>query len=162
LVHEVGSAPKIFERAIATLKPDRVALEKAAKEEFISAVDLADYLASTRKVEFRKLYHVIGKAVGEDRAGGNFDLQTLNAVLLEAGIRPPLTTTELKEVTDPKLAVNRRKSLGGPALKDVREQAAELTRLASECARQVSQHEKQVEKSKNKLQEAIVAPRKNA
>ncbi|MBI3736546.1 argininosuccinate lyase, partial [Candidatus Sumerlaeota bacterium] len=115
LVWEVGAAPKIFERAVATMKVNAQELERTASEEFVSAVDLADHLALSRKIEFRRLYHLIGEAVTRDRNAGAFKLDTLNELLAREGIHPPLTAAELAEVTHPKSALHKRSSLGGPS-----------------------------------------------
>ncbi len=154
-VSEVGSAPALFARVIETLKPNRVALEDAAREEFISAVDLADHLAATRKIEFRRLYHLIGETVRRDRSSGQFKLETINALLAREEIHPPLTGAELKEFVDPKLAVKRRQSLGSPAPDQTLRQADQLFTGATGDLRWVALRRGVIEKSQKLLREAI-------
>lgn len=155
LVEEAAPAPDIFARAIASLRIDREGLAKTASEEFVSAVDLADYVASSRNVEFRRLYHVVGEAVMRDLDAGSFSLDTVNALLKEARIGPPLTREELRSISDPSKAVRARRSLGGPSPDDVAAHARELRSACSEADRWVASKRRALERADTRLRETI-------
>ena len=155
LVDEVGVAPELFGRVMATIRPDLPALAATAREEFITTADLADMIASTRSVEFRRVYHAVGAAVEEDRDRGAVQLETINALLKKAKIEPPLTEAELKGATDPRLAVAARRSAGGPSPDDTSGQAADLRRLAGESRRWAEQRRRAIVKAGVRLEETI-------
>lgn len=155
LVEEAAPAPDLFARVVATLRVDRAALKRTASEEFVAAVDLADGLAASRGVEFRRLYHIVGEAVMRDLDAGTFDLATVNALLAEAGVKPPLTAAELRSIVDPVSAVRRRRSLGGPSPSDVTAQAAELRAAAARAARWVAARRRALDAADRKLHELI-------
>lgn len=155
LVDEVGDAPQIFARAVATMTPDVDRLKASASADFIGAVDLADFIAASRGVEFRRLYHIIGEAVVTDETAGEpkgqFRRDTINALLAKAKIAPPLTPKEWKDATDPRRAIERRQSLGSPAPNQVQAQASELKRAANSAAKWTKQRRDALESAKGKL-----------
>lgn len=155
LVDEVGAAPEVFARALATLKPDEAALARTATEEFIAAVDLADHLASSRGAEFRRVYHLVSEAVSKDRSAGVFRLETVNTLLAREDIHPPLSAAELRDLVDPIRALARRRSLGGPAPADVESQAERLSELAAETRVWSADRLKAIQRAEKKLAETI-------
>lgn len=155
LVDEVGEAPRVFARVMETLKPKGAELEKTAHEEFVSAVDLADHLAASRKVEFRRIYHVVGRSVAADLQAGVFRLETVNAMLEAEKIHPPMTAGELKQVTEPKTGVFQRKSIGSPNPVDTAAQAKDLGKLAVEARGWCGQKRKGLTKAEGQLRDAI-------
>jgi argininosuccinate lyase len=155
LVEEVGGAPDLFARVVATMRVDRDGLKRTASEEFVSAVDLADHVAATRGVEFRRLYHIVGEAVMRDLDAGRFDLGTVNALLKEAGVKPPMTEEEFRKVADPAKAVMNRRSLGSPAPADVAAQARELKKAAVTAERWVTARRRKLDAADRKLREQV-------
>lgn len=155
LVDEAGVAPRLFERAIATLRPNRSALAKTAGEDFVGAVDLADRIASSRGVPFRRLYHVIGRAVETDREAGGFKLETLNKLLKAERIAPPLTPAEFKSMSDPRLCIAARQSEGGPSPVSLRSQASELRAIASDGRRWAKQRRAALDRADRQLKAVI-------
>lgn len=155
LVEEVGGAPELFSRVVATMRVDREGLKRTASEEFVSAVDLADHVAASRGVEFRRLYHIVGEAVMRDLDAGRFDLETVNALLKEAGVKPPLTEAEFRKIADPAKAVMNRRSLGSPSPADVAAQSKELKRAAGTAQRWVSARRRALDAADRKLREQV-------
>jgi argininosuccinate lyase len=155
LVEEALPAPDLFARVIATLRPDREALQRTASEEFVAAVDLADFLSNSRGVEFRRIYHVVGEAVMLDLEAGQFRLDTVNRLLRQARIDPPLTAGELRSVVDPVAAVRGRRSLGGPEPKEVEAQARELRTAAGRAERWVAARRRALESADRRLSTLI-------
>jgi argininosuccinate lyase len=142
--HEVGEAPELFAEAIEGLDIDRRALARAAAEGFSLAADLADRLAETRRLPFRRAYGLVAEAVAQDREKGRLTHGTLSAILRREKISPALDEKELADALDPKRAVARRASLGGPAPDDVRRQARDLTAEAASAERFARTHRRRL------------------
>jgi argininosuccinate lyase len=146
LVDEVGVAPEVFAEAIAGISVDTPALKKAATDGFALAADFADLLAHTRRLPFRKTYHVVAEAVATDEKNtenpGWLRLATVNAILTREKIKPLLTQAELDAAGDPAHVLAARNSQGGPAPDDVKAQAAELLQAAKTAQRWTAAHRK--------------------
>jgi argininosuccinate lyase len=135
ILEEVGEAPEVFMEVIKGMAINRIRLKSLAVEGFSLSADLADHLARTRKVPFRKAYHVVGKAVSMDHGESWFRLESLNRILKREKIRPLMNQAELTAAGDPGRALSQRTSEGSPAPDDVRSQATELNTCASRLER---------------------------
>lgn len=130
LLWEVGEAPELFAEVLGALEVDAEACRRAAVEGFSVAADLADHLARTRGMPFRRAYHLVAECVRADEAAGGLMRETVNAVLGREGIEPPLDADEATGVLEASRAIGRRVSAGGPAPDDVRAQAVDLSAAA--------------------------------
>lgn len=126
VLDEVGEAPELFAEAVAALEVDKAALAESAAEGFSLAADLADRLAHTRQIPFRKAYHIVAEAVSRDEAHGWITPDTLNEILARERIAPLFGASEIAEAGDPARAIEERASFGGPQAECVREQAHAL------------------------------------
>ncbi|MFH0794628.1 MAG: argininosuccinate lyase, partial [bacterium] len=63
LFHESGMTPRIFAGVVGTLKVHREKMRGEATKDFINAVDVADYVAQSRRLPFRKSYKAVAEAV---------------------------------------------------------------------------------------------------
>jgi argininosuccinate lyase len=99
----------------------RAALSKG----FITATDLADWLVRTLRMPFRRAHHVTGRLVkmAEDKGCGLEDLSLAEMQEAEPGI-----TGDVFTVLGVDNSVRSRKSYGGTAPDNVRQQAAEARR----------------------------------
>lgn len=104
--------------AIATCRFNTERLEQALEAGHVCATDLADLLV-TQGVPFREAHHVVGALVRVAEQRG-VQLGELNAQEL-ASAHPVLATLDVSSALDPRLAVERRALVGGPALSRVRE-----------------------------------------
>jgi argininosuccinate lyase len=98
--------------AIATATFHRPALEGALERGHLCATDLADYLV-TKGMPFRKAHHVVGALVAEAEAR-SVQLGELPKDVLVAA-HPSLAEDGVRSALDPKMAVERRTVVGGPA-----------------------------------------------
>ncbi len=104
---------------VGDMKPNAVALEKAAATGFSTATDLADWLVRELDLPFREAHHVTGALVAEAEKRG-CDLADLPLDALQdvhAGI-----TEGVYEVLSVEKAVASRRSYGGTSPSEVREQ----------------------------------------
>ena len=121
-VDTVKACLGVFAPMIAsmTARTDRMA--KAAKEGYINATDLADYLAK-KGLPFREAYRIVGEIVRDATQKGvtleEIPLETYQAI-------SPLFDADLYEAIDLNTCVNKRTSEGGTAVSSVEKQLASI------------------------------------
>ncbi|NUK30639.1 argininosuccinate lyase [Parageobacillus sp. VR-IP] len=111
----IGSL-KIFAGMIETMKVNVDVMEKATKQDFSNATELADYLAN-KGVPFREAHEIVGKLVLACIEKGVFLADLPLDVYKEAS---PLFEEDIYEALKPYTAVNRRNSAGGTGFSEVR------------------------------------------
>ncbi|MBA2873808.1 argininosuccinate lyase [Thermaerobacillus caldiproteolyticus] len=116
-VKTVTGSLKIFAGMIATMKVNMNVMEKATKQDFSNATELADYLAN-KGVPFRKAHEIVGKLVLACIEKGMFLADLPLSVYKEAS---ELFEEDIYEVLNPYTAVNRRNSAGGTGFDEVRQ-----------------------------------------
>lgn len=111
----IGSL-KIFAGMIKSMKVKKQQMEKATKNDFSNATELADYL-SGKGVPFREAHEIVGKLVLTCVQKGCFlgDLP-----LEEYKDVNPLFEDDIYKVLDPYTAVERRNSAGGTGFAQVK------------------------------------------
>lgn len=150
LLDEVGAAPEVFTEVVEGIQVDKPALARMATEGFSLAADFADHLARTRRLPFRRAYHVVAESVGRDEKLAWFRLETVNEILEREGIEPLLTAEELAGLGDPARVLKGRCSLGAPTPDEVKAQTAELQRLATGSRRFVKDKQRQLAVARRK------------
>jgi argininosuccinate lyase len=111
----IGSL-KIFAGMIETMKVNVDVMEKATKQDFSNATELADYLAN-KGVPFREAHEIVGKLVLTCIEKGVFLADLPLDVYKEAS---SLFEEDIYEALKPYTAVNRRNSAGGTGFSEVR------------------------------------------
>lgn len=119
----VGSL-RIFAGMIQTMKVNEQGMEKATKNDFSNATELADYL-SDKGMPFREAHEVVGKLVLYC-VNKNCYLQDLSINELKEA--SSLFEDDIYHVLNPRTAVERRNSAGGTGFKQI-EQAIEKAKL---------------------------------
>jgi argininosuccinate lyase len=153
LIYEVGEAPELFAEVITGISVDRPALEQAASAGFSLAADLADHLAVSRGISFRRAYHVVAECVGEDEPYGWVRPETINAILTREKIAPLFGADELANLGDPAHALQLRKSQGGPSAPDVIAQSKSLTQSARAAKRWIATHQTKLKTARTRAAE---------
>jgi len=122
-------------------------MEELAGANFSTATELANFLVVHRGFSFRECHEIVGWVVGElARRGLSFtDLDETHRLLKERGIEIPLE--ELRQVIDPKYAVQINKSLGGTSPKEV-------IRMTELLLSKLRDHEFSVKSRSDAIQEA--------
>jgi argininosuccinate lyase len=100
-----------------TIRPERT--RRALVEGFITATDLADYLAK-KKVPFRVAHEIVGSAVAHCEQAGK-TLEELDLATLK-GFNEAIEE-DVFEILRPEASLEARKALGGPAPENVTAQA---------------------------------------
>lgn len=119
----VGSL-RIFAGMIQTMKVNEQGMEKATKNDFSNATELADYL-SDKGMPFREAHEVVGKLVLYC-VNKNCYLQDLSINELKEA--SSLFEDDIYHVLNPRTAVERRNSAGGTGFKQI-EKAIEKAKL---------------------------------
>lgn len=119
----VGSL-RIFAGMVQTMKVNEEGMEKATKNDFSNATELADYL-SDKGMPFREAHEVVGKLVLYC-VNKNCYLQDLNIKELKEA--SSLFEDDIYHVLNPRTAVERRNSAGGTGFKQIK-QAIEKAKL---------------------------------
>lgn len=115
-VKTVSGSLKIFAGMIKTMKVNTNTMEKATKNDFSNATELADYLSS-KGIPFRESHEIVGQLVLTCVKKGCF----LTDLSLEDFKQAhPLFEQDIYQVLDPKEAVKRRNSAGGTGFRQVR------------------------------------------
>ncbi|MEM3055717.1 MAG: argininosuccinate lyase [Candidatus Bathyarchaeia archaeon] len=129
---------------ISTLKVNVDRMAEAVKESFTYAVDLAEGLVSEAGISFRESYRLVATLVKEGIDKGISLSELKPGDLAEASVRVLGRRIEvgegfLREVTDPRGSLLRRRSQGGPnpregskMIKERREKLEELRQLLGE------------------------------
>jgi len=115
-VKTVTGSLKIFAGMIATMEVRTEAMNKAVKQDFSNATELADYLAK-KGVPFREAHEIVGKLVLACIEKGIF---LADLPLSEYKEASNLFEEDIYEALDPYTAVNRRNSAGGTGFAEVR------------------------------------------
>ncbi len=110
---------------VKTMKVRPEAMRAAAAKGFINATDCADYLVG-KGLPFRDAYKVTGKLVAECIARGE-TLETLPLAQYQAAC--PAFGPDVYDAIALETCVTGRTSEGGPALENVRRQAARVRAL---------------------------------
>jgi argininosuccinate lyase len=112
----------LFAGMIETMQVRRGNLEKAVREDFSNATDLADYLVR-KQLPFRQAHEVIGKLVLHCISEGKF---LADLTLAEYQTFSDLFEDDLFGVIDVRTVVNARNSRGGTGTESVKRQIAQV------------------------------------
>ena len=116
---------KIMAGMVKTLHVHKARMEHATHNDFSNATELADYLA-TKGIPFRQAHEIVGELVLQGlKTGTNLSYIPLNKY---QEINPKIQK-DVYECLKPKVAVERRQSLGGTSFTQVREQIKQAKEL---------------------------------
>ncbi|MEW6239121.1 MAG: argininosuccinate lyase [Candidatus Omnitrophota bacterium] len=144
-VRESSGAALILADVVCDLGVNKERMEAAARAGFLNAVDMADHLARSRSLPFRKTYHVLSEAVGQSE-GTSFVFESFNELLKKNEIAP-LTQKEFDALQDPVSCLMSRRHLGSP-------NPAMVKRHLTAMQRQWKKHKQWMEKERRRIQEA--------
>jgi argininosuccinate lyase len=124
-VKTVTGSLKIFTGMIATMKVNTNVMEKATKQDFSNATELADYLAA-KGVPFREAHEIVGKLVLTCIEKGIF---LADLPLKDYKEASELFEEDIYEALNPYTAVNRRNSTGGTGFTEVKKAIEKAKKL---------------------------------
>lgn len=128
-VRESSGACRILADVFKGLLVNAERMEQTARSGFLNAVDIADHLARSRELAFRKTYRLISDAVGLSK-DGVFALDGLNSLLAKGNIRE-LTTDEFENLNNPRTCLLSRNHVGSPHPRQVKKSVAAMQKQAS-------------------------------
>ena len=156
LFEEIRYAPLIFGEVVSTLKVNKTEMKKRCSEDFITAVDVADYIAQKKDLPFRQAYKIISEAIPECEKKGKLELNIINKRLMQTGKKnSKLRKSEWAKLTSPQQLVNRKDHLGAPAEKTCSKSITKLKRELKTRKAWYEQKQKQQEAAHKELREEI-------
>lgn len=105
---------------VLDIEPDEARMRVAAGDGYATATDLADWLVRTLKMPFREAHHVTGRIVAKAADAG---LALHKLPLGDMQAIEPRITADVMDVLSVEASVASRRSYGGTAPENVREQA---------------------------------------
>lgn len=120
LVETIPVVDQVINRAI----PNRQRMAELAGANFSTATDLADFLVQEKGISFKEAHHITGRVVrlAIDAGLGVADIPpdlVSRAAQETTGRKLSLSREEIAEALDPRTAVERRRSGGGPSGHDM-------------------------------------------
>jgi argininosuccinate lyase len=132
-VETVKASLSVFSALLPEMLVNEQHMKKAARRGFITATDLADYLAA-RGVPFRQAHEITGRAVASCiRSGKTLEELTLNEL---RRFSPAIEADALEQVTV-EHSINSRRATGGTAQKTVQQA---IKKARAEIAKQRRAH----------------------
>jgi argininosuccinate lyase len=155
LFSELGDAPLVLTGALQSLQLDKERMRTLMAHDYLEAADVADYLAQSRQVPFRKAYRWLGEAVRRSEEEGQSLADAVNQALqAEKGVAP-LSAQEAARLSSPDLLVAQRASQGGPSPEAVGAQCADLRRQIQDLQRRRRQAAQAVQAARRRLDETL-------
>jgi argininosuccinate lyase len=124
-VKTVTGSLKIFAGMITTMKVNTNIMDRATKQDFSNATELADYLAA-KGVPFREAHEIVGKLVLTCIEKGIF---LADLPLTDYKEASELFEEDIYEALNPYTAVNRRNSAGGTGFTEVQKAIEKAKKL---------------------------------
>ncbi|MFQ6052784.1 MAG: argininosuccinate lyase [Candidatus Bathyarchaeia archaeon] len=159
-VEEVSETLEITMRVISTLKVNRERMEENLRKGFIVATELADVMVRSAGVPFRAAHQIVSRvvrrALSQGLGGPDITLEMIQEASREVLDRElDLTEEDVRDAVDPRVNVERRRSVGGPAPTEVSRMIEERRReLRSTMERRTGRLEK-YDAAKKKVELAI-------
>jgi len=131
-VEELTQTLGITNKVISTLKVNSAMMEKNLEKGFSVATELADIMVRDAGIPFRAAHQVVGrvvrKAIERGMKASDISLELIQEASREVLERElNLTKGAVAEAVDPRLNVERRKSIGGPSPAEVSRMIKERT-----------------------------------
>ncbi len=147
-VEELTETLEITGRVISTLKVNAERMEENLGAAFITATELADVMVRESGIPFRAAHQVTGSLVRKAMAQGMRLSEVTLGMIQETnreviGKELDMTEEDVREATNPRINVERRKTIGGPAPTEVSRMIVDrLSELESARQRQLKRLEK--------------------
>ncbi len=154
-LERVNSSLLILNGAINKARFNENRMAELVSENFSTATELANFLVSEKEIPFRKSHEITGKVVKElVKEKRNFrDIEYTRDILKRHNIDIP--PKELRDILDPKKAIERNKSLGGTSPRAVKGMMERFKRGIDEREKDIKKRKSDIE-SARKLTERMV------
>ena len=147
---EVRQAAPLMSQVVATLSFHQEEMAKKARQGFMNAADVADWLAKEKGLSFRQGYEVLSLAVKYSEPAVELTLQGITQALDELQFPLVITQAEVDSLNDPLTLLAEKNHTGAPGPKAVE---ANLTGMGEQL-KAINQlwvnRKKGVEEAKNK------------
>jgi len=159
-VTELLESLHITERVVDTLKVNADRMEENLASAYITATELADVMVREAGIPFRAAHQIVGslvrRAIEEGLKLSEVPLETINEIAVEIrGAKLDLTEESVRAATDPRINVERRASVGGPAPVEVRRMAEDRFRKVEDAEKRRVERLAGYERAHKRLEKAI-------
>jgi len=159
-IDTLKSSLEIFTDLIKTLKINKERIECVLSESYAFAVDLAEHITEKTDLSFREAHIVVGSLVREMITKGIKSTELKRGMIeihankiLQKKIS--LDETDIKESTDPKIILQRRKSFGGPSQIEVERMLKARKIVLKKYKRQLKNRLEVLNRTNKELREAV-------
>ncbi|MBN2328155.1 MAG: argininosuccinate lyase [Candidatus Omnitrophica bacterium] len=152
-VREAGGAATILANVVMSMTVHADRMEQAARSGFLNAVDVADYLARSRRLPFRKTYTLMSEAVGASTKN-YFQFQELNQVLVDHHAAL-LSSSEFEKLNDPMKCLLSRSHIGSPNPKQVRRQIQAMKRKSETFQKWIQKQQDFIQSAQKRCRRAL-------
>ncbi len=147
-IRETSETAVILSEVFNGLKVHGDVMEKATHTGFLNAVDIADHLARTRHLPFRKTYGIISDAVGLANQH-YFVLEDMNKILEKHGIES-FTEKEFASLQNPSTCVSNRNHVGSPRPSQVKRHLVSIGRQNDSIRKWLDKEKEQIRLAKER------------
>lgn len=151
---EFDRVPEAWSRLINALAPNRKAMREACEDGFMEAAEVADELCRCTGEPFRRMHHVLARAVAACENSGKLNREALNRALADEGIRHTVTAKAWDLLQDPSERLSLRRHVGSPAPGHLREDIVAIQAEMREAERGAKSWRRQVERGAKSLAQA--------
>ena len=147
VIRECEPAPLILKSVFEGLTVRKEVMRRNSEEGFINAVDVADHLARTLNLPFRKCYQVLALAVEYARDAGSLTHMALERAMRETGCPGEIPPETVKSFNDPLFLLKQRQHQGSPNPESLPGQIRALSNS-------LDRHSRFLQKARNRLEQA--------
>lgn len=140
---------------LSTLTVHRERMLKSSAEGLSTATELADTIVRRTGLPFRTAHQIVGAAVREGRLDFRGILEIAGRITGENLEALGLSKADVTDALDPRLNIQRRSLIGGPAPEECRRSIAARRRQLEEDNSALSSLARKLEDSERRLEEAI-------
>jgi argininosuccinate lyase len=156
VIQESYRALDLLNDVLGNVTFDVAVLERRTRDGFATVTEVADTLVREAGLPFRQAHHVVTEFVTALRAEGKTlpaaTLADLDAAAVKTIGRPSgLTDEAYRQATDPRVFVERRAIIGGPAPREVRRAIKEAHAAIAEARKAVADHRSDIEAARSRM-----------
>lgn len=160
LIDTTKSSADITKRMIETAQVNKDKMLKSAAENYVTAIDLAEYIAQEAKISFREAHFLVGGIVKELLTRkvmlSELKANQINEISKAAiGKEVLLRDNKLKDVVNPLLSIQRRRGIGNPSPSEVGRMIEERKDLINDIEYSLSTRAEKIKMTDDKRQREI-------
>jgi argininosuccinate lyase len=160
-INQLDGAIQLFTSVVEKIKLNKSRLLNVISNSNAFATDIADFLIETGKVNYREAHQIVGSIArtlnDQNKNLSDLKLETLKSLLKESGFSQNLISEkQLKELLNPAIVVQTRKSIGGANNKEIQKMNKHLLARHSKYQKFLSKQESAILTGNKTLNKEII------